>query len=84
MKSAGSDLQNQSSDNAADRQKLKLRKNVLFVNNEKGISKRSNLQDSNNKPENDQKGDGIKSIFNFGKTNDPNDDLIKKGRLIKL
>jgi hypothetical protein len=80
LKSAGSDLQNQSSDNAADRQKLKLRK----VNNEKGISKRSNLQDSNNKPENDQKGDGIKSIFNFGKTNDPNDDLIKKGRLIKL
>jgi hypothetical protein len=76
LKSAGSDLQNQSSDNAADRQKLKLRK----VNNEKGISKRSNLQDSNSKPENDQKGDGIKSIFNFGKTNDPNDDLIKKGR----
>ena len=76
MKSAGSDLQNQSSDNAADRQNLKLRK----VNNEKGISKRSNLQDSNSKPENDQKGDGIKSIFNFGKINDPNDDLIKKGR----
>ena len=55
---------------------MKLRK----VNNEKGISKRSNLQDSNSKPENDQKGDGIKGIFNFGKTNDPNDDLIKKGR----
>ena len=40
----------------------------------------SNLKDSNNKPENEQKGDGIKSIFNFGKTNDHNDDLINKGR----
>lgn len=60
---------------------MKLKKNVIFSNNEKGISKRSNLLDSNNKPENDKsniKGDGIKSIFNFGKANDPNEELLKK------
>lgn len=64
---------------------MKLKKNVIFSNNEKGISKRSNLLDSNNKPENDKsnlKGDGIKSIFNFGKVNDPNEELLKKGKFL--
>jgi len=64
---------------------MKLKKNVIFSNNEKGISKRTNLLDSNNKPENDKsnlKGDGIKSIFNFGKANDPNEELLKKGKCL--